>query len=43
MQRADRALYVVKQNGRDGFHVAGSETTPTAPTSPIPMAPIRTT
>jgi diguanylate cyclase (GGDEF)-like protein len=43
MQRADRALYVVKQNGRDGFHVAGSETTPAAPTSPIPMAPIRTT
>lgn len=44
MQRADRALYVVKQNGRDGFHVAGSETTPSpAPTTPIPMAPIRTT
>ncbi len=38
MQRADRALYVVKQNGRDGFHVAGSEMPAGAP----PMTPIRT-
>ena len=39
MQRADRALYVVKQNGRDGFHVAGSE----AAGSTTPLAPLRTT
>jgi diguanylate cyclase (GGDEF)-like protein len=31
MQRADRELYVVKQNGRDGYHVAGSPDHPTAP------------
>jgi len=41
MQRADRALYVVKQNGRDGFHIAGSETAATgaAPLAPVPPLP----
>lgn len=38
MQRADRALYVVKQNGRDGFHIAGSEVVAsTAPLSPMKL------
>lgn len=31
MQRADRALYVVKQNGRDGYHIAGSDAAPAIP------------
>jgi diguanylate cyclase (GGDEF)-like protein len=32
LERADRALYHVKQNGRDGYHVSGEEWTQEAPT-----------